>query len=637
MLRCEHLYLRRAGRLLIEDASFELHPGQHCALTGANGTGKSSLFALIRGKLEADQGNFQLPKHWTIAHVAQETPALPHSALEHVLQGDMEWTELRRQLQDKQLPEQHIAGLHERFEQIGGWQTESRAARLLHGLGFADEDIHKPVRAFSGGWRMRLNLAQALLCRSDLLLLDEPTNHLDMETVLWLEQWLQRYSGTLLLISHDRQFLDAVCDHVLHLENRKLQLFRGNYSQSEHKRLEQRRLLQKQAEKVESERAHMADFVRRFRAKASKAKQAQSRLKALERLAPVWLEKTRQQLAFDFPQPEKQPATLIKLDDVRLGWDEAHPVLQQVRLTLLPGQKLGLLGPNGAGKSTLMRTLAGELQPLAGQCFPAKTLKVGYFAQHQMDRLELNDSARIHVQRQQPGWSEQQCWDYLGRFHFSKTQAEQPVAEFSGGERARLALALVIQQRPNLLLLDEPTNHLDMETREALALALNEYTGAVLLISHDRHLLQLCCDSFLHINNGRVEDWPGTLEEWLQHVQGMATPMPAKNVKNERTAARERRKRAAEIRAQLQPIRNQCQQLEKTMATLQAELQAIETRLLDESLYTAENRPQLQTLLQNQGQLRVKLQEKEDEWLEQTTVLEAREKALNEEQTFQDR
>ena len=630
MLRCEHLNLRRAGQLLIEDASFELHPGQHCALTGANGTGKSSLFALIRGELEPDQGYCTLPEDWTIAHVAQETPALPHSALEHVLLGDAEWISLRKQLRDTQLPEAAIATLHERFEQIGGWQTESRAARLLHGLGFADADIHKPVQDFSGGWRMRLNLAQALLCRSDLLLLDEPTNHLDMETVLWLEQWLQRYSGTLLLISHDRQFLDAVCDHVLHLENRKLRLFRGNYSQSEHKRLEQQRLLQKQAEKTEAERAHMADFVRRFRAKASKAKQAQSRLKALEKLAPVLLESGRRRLVFDFPQPDRQPATLIKLDEVSLGWDDANPVLRNIRLTLLPGQKLGLLGPNGAGKSTLMRTLAGELQPLAGQCFPAKGLQVGYFAQHQMDRLHLEDSARSHVQRQQPSWSEQQCWDYLGRFQFSKTKSEQPVAEYSGGERARLALALVILQRPNLLLLDEPTNHLDMETREALALALNDFDGAVLLISHDRHLLQLCCDHYLHIDHGRVEAWPGNLEDWLQHMRRTHEPDSGKSDKVEHSA-RERRKRAARIRAQLQPLKKQCQQLEKDMDRLQTALQKIETQLLDETLYTVENSPRLQPLLQEQGQLRQQLQEKENQWLEQTAALEEQEHALSQE------
>ncbi len=633
MLRCQGLRLRRGPKLLIQDANFELPAGSRCALTGVNGSGKSSLFALIRGELEADQGRVDFPSNWVLAHVEQETPALPDSALDYVLQGDREWLELSRRLRSETACGEEIAMLHERFEQIGGWRTPARAAELLHGLGFDEEMQRRSVAAFSGGWRMRLNLARALLCRSDLLLLDEPTNHLDLETVHWLARWLRSYHGTLLLISHDRFFLDQVCDHVLHLENRHLSLFRGNYSQSERTRMERSRQHEAALEKQMRERQRMEAFINRFRAKASKARQAQSRLKALERMAPILLEHRHKRLHFDFPPPETLPSPLLAMKGVDLGWANDLPILRAVDLTLLPGESIGLLGANGSGKSTLLKAMAGELAPLAGQIVSPPSLRIGYFAQHQLERLRADATPREQLQEQQPDWSEQQCWDFLGRFRFDRDSAEQAIRHLSGGERARLALALVIQHRPNLLLLDEPTNHLDMPTREALALALSEFTGTVVIISHDRNLLSLCCERFLHIHDRRLEPWPDTLEAWLDRratktdVSGRGSNPRSLDAPH---SARDRRQHKARLRETLKPLRQACRQAEKQLEQLQTRLEALELRLQDETLYHEHRRADLQRLLKEQGRLRQALQHAEEEWLRLAENLERAERqAMN--------
>ncbi len=630
MLRFDNLSLRRNGRVLIEQTSLELPPGARCALTGVNGSGKSSLLALILGRLEADAGQCHIPAHWRVAHVEQETPALPHSALDHVLQGEPEWHAIQHQLQDQSLSPDTISQLHQRFEEIGGWSLPARAARLLHGLGFSNSAQQRPVSAFSGGWRMRINLARALLYRSDLLLLDEPTNHLDLPAIVWLEHWLSRYEGTLLVISHDRRFLDAICDHVMHLEHQHLTLFRGNFSESETKRIAQREQRLKQAQQTERKRQQMEAFVQRFRAQASKARQAQSRLKALEKLAPVLLERSQNGLELVFPAPEQSPTPLIHLDTVTLGWSPSEPVLEQVRLTLQPGEKWGLLGPNGCGKSTLLQALAGELDPMAGQIVSARQLRVAYFAQHQIDRMPADISPRQLLQQRMPAWSEQQCWDYLGRFRFDRDQAEHTVDTLSGGQRVRLALAVLMQQQPNLLLLDEPGNHLDMESREALAVALAQWQGAFVLISHDRNLLQITCNRWLHIENRRLHVWRGELDQWLHRLRD--ANQNSASGKNAPTAAgesqKDRRRLAAQQRARLQPLRQQCRQAEQDMDRLQTKLHNVEQLLANPELYQNSDGEQLTALLREQGQLKQALERAEQHWLELSEKLEQAQQGL---------
>ncbi|MCG6936421.1 MAG: ATP-binding cassette domain-containing protein, partial [Proteobacteria bacterium] len=505
MLTFSNLALRRGPRLLFEQASFTIHTGNKVGLTGANGTGKSSLFSLILGTLQADEGSVDLPPRTVIAHVAQETPAVDQAAIDYVLDGDRELRQLQARLhtaeQDNQGEQQ--AHLHESLANIDAYTAPSRAARLLSGLGFSTDQHQLPVNHFSGGWRMRLNLAQALMCRSDLLLLDEPTNHLDLDAVLWLEEWLLRYPGTLLLISHDRDFLDRSVDHIAHIEQQQLNLYSGNYSAFETQRAAQ--LTQQQAAyiKQQEEIAHMQAFVDRFRAKATKAKQAQSRLKALERMTQIAPAHVDSPFHFQFPAPDKLPRPLLSLDTIEFGYTEA-PLLERVSFSLNPGDRIGLLGPNGAGKSTLIKILAGELAPRTGTREPAKHLRLGYFAQHQLEQLHPEESALTHLRRLDPQASEQHLRNYLGGFDFQGDRVTEPVAPFSGGEKARLVLALLVYQKPNLLLLDEPTNHLDLEMRLALSTALQDFEGAMVIVSHDRHLLRTVTDQFYLVHDGRV-------------------------------------------------------------------------------------------------------------------------------------
>ena len=629
MLVFDDLSLRRGPELLIGGLSLSIHPGWKVGLTGANGTGKSSLFALILGELPADGGSFQRPARWVIAQVEQETPAVSQSAIDYVLDGDTELRQIQAGLAQAEADDDGnaLGRLHADLESIDGYTATSRAARLMHGLGFRAHQEHLPVRDFSGGWRMRLNLAKALMCRSDLLLLDEPTNHLDIDAVLWLEEWLASYQGTLLLISHDRDFLDRVVNHIAHVEHRELNLYPGNYSDFERQRAE--RLSQQASARVrqERERAHIQSFVDRFRAKATKAKQAQSRLKQLERMELIAPAHIDAPFHFGFQPPDRLPDPLVMLEKLSVGYN-GMPVLSGLNLRLSPGDRIGLLGVNGAGKSTLVRALVGELDAMQGEREANPGLVSGYFAQHQLEQLDVEAGALLHMQRLDPRLSEQQGRNFLGGFGFSGDQVDSPVGNFSGGEKARLVLAMLVHRRPNLLLLDEPTNHLDIEMRHALSLALQEYEGALLVVSHDRHLLTTVCDRWLLVSDGRVRDFDGDLDDyrrWLKDSPDLggngwedASNAAAGGAGVGVSAAdRKQQKRdQAEARKRLQPMKKELRKLESELDKLSTEQQAMEAELADSTLYEPEAKQRLTTLLADKGRVDQRLEEVEERWLE---------------------
>lgn len=630
MLVFDDVTLRRGGRVLFAGASFQIHPGQKVGLTGANGSGKSSLFGLLRGDLHADQGSVSSPRQWVIAHVAQETPADERAAIDYVLDGDHELRQIEAELAQAEAAHDGnaIARLHGRLETIDGYSARVRAAKLLAGLGFAPAQEETPVRAFSGGWRMRLNLAQALMCRSDLLLLDEPTNHLDLDAVLWLEEWLRGYSGTLILIAHDRDFLDRVVGHIAHLEHEKITLYGGNYSAFEVRRAE--RLAQQQAAYAQQQReiAHMRSFVERFRAKASKARQAQSRLKALQRMELISAAHVDTPFHFSFRPPLKAPQPLLTLDKVSLGYGD-RIILSDVGMSIVPGDRIGLLGPNGAGKSTFIKLLAGELAPLHGRQQLAPDLRIGYFAQHQLEQLRGDESALMHLQRIDPKASEQDLRDFLGGFGFGGECVTGAVAPFSGGEKARLVLAMLVYQRPNLLLLDEPTNHLDIDMRDALAVALQDYTGAMVIVSHDRSLLGSVTDTWLLVSDGRVGEFDGDLEDYARFIaqrrnhQAMATGAAADTPAHSAASRKEQRRQEAEQRQRLQPLKKELQKIEARMERLGAEKSALERQLADGSLYQDGAKEQLKHVLRHQTELQKELAQLETRWLELSEQLEA--------------
>ncbi|MES2553466.1 MAG: ATP-binding cassette domain-containing protein, partial [Pseudomonadota bacterium] len=541
MIQFKNLMLTRGIKVLVQGASLQLHPGHKVGLTGANGAGKSSLFAMLRGELQVESGDLDIPPAWVVAHVAQETPALQDSAVEFVLDGDIELRNVEAALRQAEAnqsgPNPHekvgirLAELHARLGEIEGYSAKARAAELLSGLGFSNADLSRPVSDFSGGWRVRLNLARALMCRSDLLLLDEPTNHLDLDAVIWLEGWLKEYRGTLVLISHDRDFLDAIVNHVAHIEQQQLTLYRGGYSDFERQRAE--RLLQQQAmyERQQRNVAHLQSYIDRFRVQATKARQAQSRIKALERMEMISAAHADTPFSFGFREMQGAPDPLLVLDEVDAGYN-ATAVLKNIVLTLRPGERLGLLGRNGAGKSTLIKLLAGELAPLAGKRVEGKNLNIGYFAQHQLEQLRLDESPLQHMMRLDPSTREQEHRNYLGGFDFRGDMASSPCGPFSGGEKSRLALALLIWTRPNLLLLDEPTNHLDLEMRHALTLALQDYEGGVVIVSHDRAMLRASCDKFVLVADGKAEAFDGDLDdykEWLAEQRSQEKKTGEKN------------------------------------------------------------------------------------------------------------
>jgi ATP-binding cassette subfamily F protein 3 len=619
MILSRNLCFARGGQALVEEASFQLHPGWKIGLVGANGCGKSSFLALLRNELHAERGDLEMPPRWTVAHVAQDTPALPDAALEFVLDGDAELRQVERDIVAAEAAHEgvRVAELHGRLDEIGGYAARARAAELLHGLGFADADFTRPVAEFSGGWRVRLNLGRALMCRSDLLLLDEPTNHLDLDAVLWLEGWLNSYGGTLIMISHDRDFLDAVVGHTLHVENRRMTLYAGNYSAFERTRAERLSAQQSMHEAQQREIAHLEQYVERFRAKATKARQAQSRLKALDRMERIAAAHVDTPFTFRFLEPAGFSDPLLALERAAVGYND-KPVLEDVTLTLRPGARLGLLGRNGAGKSTLVKLLVDELAPLAGTRIEGRHLAIGYFAQHQVELLRPDESPLQHLVRQEPGTREQELRDYLGGFDFRGDMVSAPCGRFSGGEKARLVLALLIRRRPNLLLLDEPTNHLDLEMREALTLALQETEAGVVLVSHDRHLLRTTCDELWLVADGRVKPFDGDLDDYAAWLAAQRAQAKAPDA--DKGARREARAQAeADRRARLEkrrPLLKEAEKLEKQLPGWQAEKTSIEERLADPATYTTVDKTEIENLNKRCAELAATIDEAESRWLE---------------------
>ncbi|MCL5256010.1 MAG: ATP-binding cassette domain-containing protein [Gammaproteobacteria bacterium] len=634
MIQADGLSLLRGGHQLLADAQFTIFPGQRVGLVGANGAGKSSLFALIRGELKEDAGQLQVPQNWRIASVAQETPALDMAANAYVMLGDQEYSKINAKLEglQQQLQEQpdtpglgeQVAALHGQLEAIGGYDIEARTAQMLTGLGFTQAQLNAPVRSFSGGWRMRLNLAQALIARADLLLLDEPTNHLDLDTIVWLEHWLKRFPGTVMVISHDRDFLDGVVTHIIHIERKSTNSYQGDYTSFQRQRSERRAQQQQQFDKEQAQRAHLQSFVDRFRAKASKAKQAQSRLKALEKLTATAPLGDQEPFDLSFPEPSKLPNPLMQLDQVQAGYGSTT-ILERIQFNLVPGSRIGLLGRNGAGKSTLMKVLAGELVPMGGVREASPGLVIGYFAQHQLETLSLNDHAITHLYRIDPKAPEQKLRDFLGRFGFTGDRAYAPVGPFSGGEKARLVLALLIYQKPNLLLLDEPTNHLDLDMREALIQALQEFSGAMVIVSHDRHFLRATVDDYYLVAAHEVAPFEGDLDDYARWLDEQAAEAKATlQAQSEKTTAdnqqssanrKAERQAAAQKRQQLQPLRKKVQKAEQQVEQLSDALAAIESQLADPDLYQSERKDTLTQLLQEQGRLKDELEGVELEWM----------------------
>ncbi len=589
MIAFRGLALRRGGRVLISNVDLTIHAGTRAGVVGRNGSGKSTLFAALLGDLEADAGVIERPAKGRLASVAQETPALPDSALSFVLAGDAELHAAHGAAAAAEQRGDHaaVAQAHQQIEALHGYDAEARAARLLHGLGFAPDTHRNAVASFSGGWRARLNLARALMAPSDLLLLDEPTNHLDLDAVLWLEGWLQRYAGTLLIISHDREFLDAVCTQVLHIDSGTVRAYSGNYSAFERQRAEQVRQLQAARAREQAEREHLQAFIDRFKAKATKARQAQSRVKRLQKLGDTVILRESSAFQFRFPEPARQPHALLALDDAAVGY-AGRPVIAGIRRSVQAGERIGVLGRNGAGKSTLVKAIVGELPLQEGARTAHRDLAIGYFAQHTVESLRVGESPYAHLSAIAESAAPQVLRDWLGNWQFHGDRAMEAVETLSGGERARLALALIAWRRPNLLVLDEPTNHLDLDMREALADALNEYPGAMLLVAHDRHLLGLVCDRFWLVHDGRVEDFDGDLDDYaaLQAALARGTAPIASASEDDGLDPRERRRRSAVQREREKPLRDRMKRAEQRLSELDAALKAINAKLSDAAVYS---------------------------------------------------
>jgi ATP-binding cassette subfamily F protein 3 len=612
MIRFSQVTLARGAKVLLEAADLAVNPGERVGLVGANGSGKSSLFALLRGELHADKGEIDFPAHWRIAHVAQETPALERSAVDYVIDGDSALRRLEARLAHAEAANDGnlIGELHAALGDAGAYTARSRAERLLAGLGFRQDELARPVSSFSGGWRMRLNLAQALMSPSELLLLDEPTNHLDLDAIVWLEEWLRRYPGTLIVVSHDRDFLDGVVNVVVHIDARKLRRYGGNYSAFETQRAQAVQLAAAQYEKQARERAHLQSFIERFRAKATKARQAQSRMKMLAKMEDLAPLHAAAPFSFEFREPLRAPNPLLVLEDVTAGYGD-KVVLSGINLSVQSEQRIGLLGVNGAGKSTLIKTIAGVLAPLRGSAVFNKGVAIGYFAQHQVEMLRNDQSPLWHLgnvsKNERPVPREQELRDYLGGFNFPGDMATGPVEHFSGGEKARLALALIVWQRPNLLLLDEPTNHLDLETREALTVALAQFEGTLVLVSHDRHLLRATTEQLLVVRDGRVEPFDGDLDDYRDALlqKEIDLPKAAKPAAPQPAAAKPPRSKNQQSRIK---------RLEEQMAKLSAKKAALEAELGDPAVY--QDPEKVRAVLVDQAYVAKELESLETEWLE---------------------
>ena len=630
MIALRQVTFARAGRPLVIDASVQLHPGWKVGVVGANGCGKSSLFALLANELHAESGNVEIPASWHIARVAQETPALPDAAIDFVLDGDSELRRIERELVDAEASGdgEAIGHLHARYGEIGGYSAKARVAEVLHGLGFTDADFSRSVSEFSGGWRVRLNLARALSCRADLLLLDEPTNHLDLDAVFWLENWLKNTPATLLLISHDRDFLDAVVGQIIAIDLQRLTLTSGGYSDYERARAARLATQQSSYEAQQREIAHLSSFIERFKAKATKARQAQSRIKTLERMEMVAAAHVDSPFHFSFREPTALPDPLLTIENAAAGYAD-HKIIDHVTLTLRPGCRIGLLGRNGAGKSTLIKLLANAIPQQGGERKEAKALNIGYFAQHQLEQLRPDESPLQHLVRLDPTATEQELRDYIGGFDFRGDMATRAIEPFSGGEKSRLALALMIRNKPNLLLLDEPTNHLDLEMREALTFAMQDFEGGVVFVSHDRHLLRTCADELLLVADGKVSEFDGDLDDyaaWLA-AQRNAEKAPEPDVaaeKTERMALRADAKANRQaLLAQRRPLVKEIEQLERKLAKWNEEKSALEVQFADPDFYAAVDRVKSEEMHRQAGLLGEQIDAAEMRWLEVHEALEA--------------
>ncbi len=616
MIQLQQVELRRGPQALFSNADLTVFPGQKVGIIGANGCGKSSLFAMLQGKLHADAGNINIPERWVISTVAQETPALDCSAMDYVLQGDEKLFPLLLKARS-QCNETDLAAVHLQIEALDGYRAEAKAGVLLDGLGFSGDGQQQPVKSFSGGWRMRLNLAKALMQPAELLLLDEPTNHLDLDAVLWLEKYLANYQGTLLLISHDRDFLDAVTDNIVHIERQTLTMYKGNYSQFERQRAEQLSQHQASFDKQQRQVAHLQKFIDRFKAQATKARQAQSRIKALERMTVLAPAHVDSPFSFSFREPKSLPNPLLKMDNVQAGYAN-NVILSQIKFQLLPGSRIGLLGRNGAGKSTLIKLLSGSMPAQSGDIWYANGVSLGYFAQHQLETLRPQDSPLQHLVRLDPLIPEQKLRDFLGGFGFHGDKALEACAPFSGGEKARLVLALIVYQRPNLLLLDEPTNHLDLDMREAIVMALQEFEGAIVIVSHDRHLLSSCTDEFYLVAHGRVAPFDGDLTDYYQWLQQDArqsnNTAVADTPASSNVVRKDQKRLEAELRNLLRPLKQKVEKLEQQQQKLTEQLAGIQQQLADADIYSAERKAELTALLAKQASASSSLSSTEEDW-----------------------
>ena len=630
MLKIIDMTLRRGPEPLLEHANAAIADGQRAAIVGANGAGKTSLFKLLLGHLTTDAGEFLLPGNCRIAHMAQEVDSSERSALDYVMDGHQQFRTLETALSDAELANDNnvIAHLHGELEAIQAYTIPVQAKKLLHGLGFSEDELSHSVSSFSGGWRIRLNLAQALMCPSDLLLLDEPTNHLDLDAMLWLEQWLKQYRGTLLFISHDRDFIDSVATSILHFEHKQLHQYTGTYSDFERLRAEKLALQQSQYAKQQQRISEIQSFVNRFRAKATKAKQAQSRLKELERMELIAPAHVDSPFNFSFPESDKTSSPLLSLSHANLGYAQSS-VIDDFSCAILPGQRIGLLGPNGAGKSTLIKSLVDQQTLLAGERTHGEHLHIGYFAQHQLEALDMNASPILHLQRLSPNTTEQSIRNFLGGFNFRGDDATGTIEKFSGGEKARLALAIIAWHKPNLLLLDEPTNHLDLEMRHALTLALQQFSGAIVVVSHDRHLLKNTVDDYWLVAKGKVEVFDGDLhdyERWLvdYHASDDVSSQTAEEDKLGETheQRKERKREEAERRKKISPLKKQAAKLEAQIEKLQGALEQIEATLADSAIYEEANKETLRASLSEQATLKSQLEDYEMQWFEALEEIE---------------
>lgn len=639
MIYINNLEVMRGTTTLLEEASATIYPNKRVGIIGRNGCGKSTLFALIKGEIPPENGEITIPKGWVISSVAQETPGLDESAIDYVIDGDKHFRELEAELAkaDATGDGMKSAKIHSELEVAGAYTIKSRAGALLTGLGFQTSDFDKPTKDFSGGWRMRLNLAQALICPSDLLLLDEPTNHLDLDTVMWLEDWLKAYQGTLLIISHDRDFLDNICTHIIHMENKKLNSYTGNFSSFEIERAQKLALQKAMYEKQQTKLAHMQAFVDRFRYKATKAKQAQSRIKAMEKMERIVQAQVDSPFSFEFFDSEELPQTLVRMEQLNAGYGSTV-ILNDIKLNLVPGSRIGLLGRNGAGKSTFIKTIAGEIPPINGTISLAKGIKVGYFAQHQLEYLDPLGTPLSHITRLSPNTKELELRSFLGGFGFSGDKALDNVNHFSGGEKARLVLALIVWQKPNLLLLDEPTNHLDLQMREALIIALSDFKGALIVVSHDRHLLRTTTNEFYMVSEGKVFAFDGDLDDYHNYLieldkkhqeeeklkQGLQD-----NSSNKSTASsvksKEQKRAEAAFRQSLRPLKQAIEKLEKELSQLNDKKTELETIMADASIYDASRKDELQKTLLAQRENEQRLEEVELMWLEKSEELQQKE------------